>query len=78
MNMATLDEVIKNVAGMNCDEFSNFFDELKEVNAEIEEIHQEEIIEFMTDRLNIVSEEELTELTDYEKENLVEFIVNLY
>lgn len=78
MNIATLDEVIKNIAGMNCDEFSNFFDELKEVNEAIEDVHHEDIIEFMTDRLNIVSEDELVELTDYEKENLVQFIVNLY
>ncbi|MBN2796717.1 MAG: hypothetical protein JXR88_15005 [Clostridia bacterium] len=77
MDITTLNEIISNIKGCDCEEFSNFFDELQESNQEFDQDHFEEILEFLNDRLNIISEEELSDLTSFEKRSLSDFIDNL-
>lgn len=76
MNMAEMNDVIKGLEHETCDAFSNFLVEVKEYHEELESF-EDEIIEFFNERLAIASEEELSELTDYERENLTAFINTL-
>lgn len=77
MDTTTLNEVINNIEGCNCEAFSNFFSEIKEVAGDFDDHHTDEIIEFLNERMNIISEDELMELTSYEKASLSDFIANL-
>lgn len=78
IKLELFNEIIHEVALMTSSEFSNLFNALKAVNDELEDFHQEEIKEFIEENLNLENESELSDLADYERESLVDFINTLY
>lgn len=78
MNYELLNEIIKETAPLGSDQFSNLFEAIREVKRDLEDFHQEEILEFMQVSLNLENEAEMIDLTEYEKESLAQFINQLY
>lgn len=78
MNLEVLNEIIGEVADFNCDEFSNLFEAIRDIKDNLEDFHQEEIVEYLVEKLNLESESDLVDLTDYEKENFINFVQKLY
>lgn len=75
LKLELLNEIIGDVTHLNCSEFSNLHEALLEFN---ENIDQNEMADYLTESFNITSEGELIDLTDYEKEGLINYISNVY
>ena len=78
LSVEVLNEIIQEVVTLDCSEFSNLIESLAEVNSNLDETHHEDIVEFMIERLNVVSESEMLELSDFERESFISFLNNLY
>jgi hypothetical protein len=78
MSTEVFAEIIKECTEFGCNQFRNLFEALQEVNPELEDYHHGEINDFLNITLNISSEGELDELTDFEIEKFKDFVVNLY
>lgn len=77
MTVKLLNSIIRDVSDENTDDFSTFIEALYEIDNSFNENHIDAITEYTVDYLSIQSDSELSDLSKYEKEDLVEFIKNL-
>lgn len=75
LNLEVLNEIIEEISSLDCHSFSNLHDAMLEFN---ESVDQEELADYLTESYNITSEKELIDLTDYEKESLLNYIKSVY
>lgn len=75
LNLELLNEIIVEISNLNCHSFSNLHEAMLEFN---DSIDQEELADYLTENYNITSEEELLDLTDYERNSLIKYIGNVY
>jgi hypothetical protein len=75
LKLETLNEIISEVLPLDCSTFSNLHDALLEFNDNLDKV---EMADYLTNNYSVTSEAELVDLTDYEKDSLIDYIKDVY
>jgi len=75
LKLETLNEIIKEISGLNCSEFSNLHDALREFK---DDLDKDELMDIISENYTMESEDDLKDLTEYERENFLTHIKNMY
>ncbi len=77
ITLELLNEFIADSDATNENDLSTFIDALNDYRDVLDINETDSIVEYMGEYLSIDSDAELSDITDYEKDDLVEFIKNI-
>ncbi len=77
ITMELLNELISDVDIKNTSDFTTFIEVINDYRDPLDEHKVEALIDYLSDSLSIDSDVELHQISDYEKEDLVDFIKHI-